>query len=560
MILIADGGSTKTDWRLIAGREILSMVTRGLNPYHTSEQEIQGELDSLDLRGEEDNIHEIYFYGSGVSNREMRDIIHRLLQTRIGTHPFIQVKDDLLGVARALFQDKSGIACILGTGSNSGLYKDGDILDKVPAMGYSLGDEGGGADIGKRLVNALHKRNISDALRQALIEGEGLSIDHILENVYNKPHANRYLASLAPIAAKYIDHREIREIVSAAFEDFIRKNISKYSEFSSLEIGFAGSIAYYFKEILTEVMERHHLKISLIVASPVDGLVTYHQRVRTTEANGSVSITESASRYDNLEQMSVRELLHNINKEDSTVHKAVYTIIPQIEKLVDGIISRLVKGGRLFYVGAGTSGRLGIVDASEIPPTFGVPFDIVIGIIAGGDRAIRKAVESAEDDIHGAWRDLAPYKPGKNDVVVGIAASGRTPYVIGAVRDAKKHGLLTACITNNPNTRLAESVDIPLEALVGPEFVTGSTRMKSGTSQKLILNMITTSTMIKLGRVKGNKMVDMQLTNAKLVERGSRMISEELGLNMEESKRLLLLHGSVRNALDRYSKQDDIKS
>jgi N-acetylmuramic acid 6-phosphate etherase len=192
------------------------------------------------------------------------------------------------------------------------------------------------------------------------------------------------------------------------------------------------------------------------------------------------------------------------------------------------------------------------VDASEIPPTFGVPFDIVIGIIAGGDRAIRKAVESAEDDRHGAWRDLAKFKPGENDVVVGIAASGRTPYVIGAVEDGKKHGLLTACITNNPNTRLAAAVDIPLEALVGPEFVTGSTRMKSGTAQKLILNMITTSTMIRLGRVKGNKMVDMQLTNAKLVERGSRMISEELGLNMEESKRLLLLHGSVRNVLNSF--------
>ncbi|MCK5066869.1 MAG: N-acetylmuramic acid 6-phosphate etherase [Bacteroidales bacterium] len=268
------------------------------------------------------------------------------------------------------------------------------------------------------------------------------------------------------------------------------------------------------------------------------------------------SITESASKYENLDQMSVNELLQNINREDSTVHQAVHSIIPEIEKLVEGIIPRLMKGGRLFYVGAGTSGRLGVVDASEIPPTFGVPFDIVIGVIAGGDKAIRKAVESAEDDIHGAWRDLAQFKPGKNDVVVGIAASGRTPYVIGAVQDAKKQGLLTACITNNPNSKLAEAVDIPLEALVGPEFITGSTRMKSGTAQKLILNMITTSVMIKLGRVKGNKMVDMQLTNAKLVERGSRMISEELGLEPEESKRLLLLHGSVRNVLDSFKKEN----
>jgi N-acetylmuramic acid 6-phosphate etherase len=553
MILIADSGSTKTDWRLITGKEIRSMSTRGINPYHSSEQEIEEELNLLDFQGDEPNIYEIYFYGSGVANEEMKAIIHRSLQKRIGVHPYIQVQDDLVGVARALFLDKSGIACILGTGSNSGLYKDGKISDKVPAMGYSLGDEGGGADIGKRLVNALHKRNLSDHLREAIVAEEDLTMDQILENVYNKPHANRYLASLTKIAAKYIDHQEIREIVHAAFEDFIEKNISKYSQYSSLKIGFAGSVAYYFKEILSEVMEKYHLKISMIIPSPIEGLVRYHQEFHTTEMNGSVSITESTSRYDNLDQMSVKELLQNINQEDSTVHKAVHTIIPEIEKLVDGIIPRLMKGGRLFYVGAGTSGRLGIVDASEIPPTFGVPFDIVIGIIAGGDKAIRKAVESAEDDLHGAWRDLAKFKPGKNDVVIGIAASGRTPYVIGAVQDAKKHGLLTACITNNPNSKLAEAVDIPLEALVGPEFVTGSTRMKSGTSQKLILNMITTSTMIKLGRVKGNKMVDMQLTNAKLVERGSRMIREELGLEMEESRRLLLLHGSVRNVLDSFS-------
>jgi N-acetylmuramic acid 6-phosphate etherase len=282
--------------------------------------------------------------------------------------------------------------------------------------------------------------------------------------------------------------------------------------------------------------------------------VAYHARIATEKTGDPSSLTESSSMYDNLEAMSVKELLENINREDGTVHQAVHLIIPQIEKLVEGIIPRIMKGGRLFYVGAGTSGRLGIVDASEIPPTFGVPFDIVIGIIAGGDQAIRKAVESAEDDVHGAWKDLAPFKPGENDVVVGIAASGRTPYVIGAVRDARKNGLLTGCITCNPDTLLAKEVDVPLEALVGPEFVTGSTRMKAGTAQKLVLNMITTSTMIKLGRVKGNKMVDMQLTNAKLVDRGSRMISEELGLDKEESRRLLLLHGSVRAVLDNYNR------
>ncbi|PID91846.1 MAG: N-acetylmuramic acid 6-phosphate etherase [Bacteroidetes bacterium] len=265
-----------------------------------------------------------------------------------------------------------------------------------------------------------------------------------------------------------------------------------------------------------------------------------------------VSITESTSRYDNLDKMSVRELLENINREDSAVPVAVQRVIPRIEQLVEGAVKRLEKGGRLFYVGAGTSGRLGILDASEIPPTFGVPFDIVIGIIAGGDGAIRKAVESAEDDWKGAWRDLEKYKPGRDDVIVGIAASGRTPYVIGAVRDGREAGLLTACITNNPNSKLAAEVDIAIEALVGPEFVTGSTRMKSGTAQKLILNMITTTTMIRLGRVKGNKMVDMQLTNEKLVRRGTRMICEETGLPAEEAKRLLLLHGSVRKAVEAF--------
>ena len=342
MILIADSGSTKTDWRLISGKEIRSMSTRGINPFHSSDKEIKEELNKLDLQGDEPNIHEIYFYGSGVANKEMKEKIHLALQNRIGVHPYIQVHDDLIGVARALFQDRSGIACFLGTGSNSGLFKDGKISDKVPAMGYSLGDEGGGADIGKRLVNALHKRNLSDQLREAIIAEEGLTMDQILENVYNKPHANRYLASLTRIASKYIEHKEIRDIVAAAFNDFIGKNISKYRDYSDLEIGFAGSVAFYFKEILSEVLDNHGLKISQIVPSPIEGLVSYHQEVHTSDMDGKVSITESASRYDNLDKMSVKELLENINREDSTVHKAVQTIIPEIERLVRGIVPRPV--------------------------------------------------------------------------------------------------------------------------------------------------------------------------------------------------------------------------
>lgn len=262
------------------------------------------------------------------------------------------------------------------------------------------------------------------------------------------------------------------------------------------------------------------------------------------------NITESSSLHDNLEQQSVGELLRGIHQEDQKVLPAVEAVIPQIEKLVTALFERMVRGGRLFYMGAGTSGRLGILDASEIPPTYGVEEGVVIGLIAGGDRAIRKAVESAEDDPEKGWNDLQAYSINSMDTLVGIAASGRTPYVIGAMQKAREQGILTACITSNPGSKLAEAVEIPIEAVVGPEFVTGSTRMKAGTAQKLILNMITTSLMIKLGRVRGNKMVNMQLTNQKLIERGTRMIMDETGYDANRSRRLLLLHGSVEQALE----------
>ena len=266
-------------------------------------------------------------------------------------------------------------------------------------------------------------------------------------------------------------------------------------------------------------------------------------------------VTEQPSRFDHLDKMSVHELLVNINKEDETVHLAVRQVIPQIEKLIHGIVERMKEGGRLFYIGAGTSGRLGILDASEVPPTFGMPDDMVIGLIAGGDSAIRKAVESAEDDYTQAWKDLQAYDINDQDTLVGIAASGRTPYVIGGARDARKHGVLTSCITCNPDTPLEKEVDIPIVAVVGPEFITGSTRLKAGTATKMILNMITTGTMIKLGRVKGNKMVDMQLTNQKLVNRGTRIIMDELGLPEEEARSRLLKYGSVRRVLEEHSRK-----
>jgi N-acetylmuramic acid 6-phosphate etherase len=264
----------------------------------------------------------------------------------------------------------------------------------------------------------------------------------------------------------------------------------------------------------------------------------------------NVSTTESPSHYSHLEKMTVHELLVNINKEDKTVPNSIEKVIPKIEQLVDALVNKMKTGGRLFYIGAGTSGRLGIVDASEIPPTYGMPQGRVIGIIAGGDKAIRMAVEHAEDDPQQAWKDLLQYEITANDVLIGIAASGRTPYVIGGVQEARRNGIVTGCITCNEGSELAKNVDYPIEVVVGPEFVTGSTRMKSGTAQKLVLNMISTTTMIKLGRVRGNKMVDMQLTNDKLIDRGVKMIMDELKIDQPEAELLLKKFGNVRAAID----------
>lgn len=266
-------------------------------------------------------------------------------------------------------------------------------------------------------------------------------------------------------------------------------------------------------------------------------------------------ITEQSSEYDNLQEMSVHDILVGINREDARVHEAVRKTIPVMEQLVERIVERMKRGGRLFYIGAGTSGRLGVTDASELPPTFGVPFDRVIGLIAGGDGALRRAVEHAEDDTQGAWRDMAPYHPTADDTLVGIAASGTTPYVIGGLREARRHGLLTGAVVCNPGSPVAAEADYALEAVVGPEFVTGSTRMKAGTAQKLMLNMLSTAVMIRLDRVEGNRMVNMQLTNNKLIDRGTRMVAQSTGLDEEEARRALLHWGSVKQALEHLAKK-----
>jgi N-acetylmuramic acid 6-phosphate etherase len=262
--------------------------------------------------------------------------------------------------------------------------------------------------------------------------------------------------------------------------------------------------------------------------------------------------TEEPSNYDHLEQMSIRELLVSINSEDKTVPTAVEKALPRIELLTEKVSEQLKKGGRLFYVGAGTSGRLGIVDASECPPTFGVPHGLVVGLIAGGDAAIRKAVEFAEDSKEQGWKDLEEYEISEKDIVIGIAASGTTPYVLGALEGCNKRGIPTGCICCNEGSPLAKTAQFPVVVVVGPEFVTGSSRMKAGTAQKLVLNLISTTAMIQLGRVKGNKMVDMQLSNDKLVDRGTRMVMEALNISEEKAGELLGKHQSVRKAIEAY--------
>ena len=262
--------------------------------------------------------------------------------------------------------------------------------------------------------------------------------------------------------------------------------------------------------------------------------------------------TEQSSKYEHLEKMSVQELLSNINQEDKTVPLAVEKALPEIESLVDAVVAKMKLGGRLFYIGAGTSGRLGVVDASECPPTFGVPFDLINGIIAGGDKAIRRAVENAEDNRTQAWIDLQEHGIAENDVVIGIAASGTTPYVIGGLEACNENNITTGSISCNAGSPISKTAKFPIDVVVGPEFVTGSSRMKAGTAQKLVLNMISTATMIQLGKVKGNKMVDMQLSNSKLVDRGVKMIMGEILVSYDEASDLLKKYGSVRKAVDNF--------
>ena len=560
MILIADGGSTKCDWAVVdctSGEIAHRFQSEGLNPYARTEEQIV-EILARDVAPQVEgySLSALHFYGAGVTEAKS-ELMCQLLSKVVNTAE-ITAQSDMECAAKALVGSGEGVVAILGTGSNSAHYKDGQRVGGVAALGYILGDEGSGAVLGKTLLADIFKGVAPEHIVELFRAKYGIEQADVLESVYRKENANRYLASFATFLSEHIDDSYIYTLVERCFESFATRNLRQYRVRNLYAVG---SIAYHFESILRRVVEREGFNLVKVVKSPIDALAEYyagraHSEQQQTEQPFR-KITEEPSYYDNLESMSVGECLRAINREDSRVAAAVERCLPEIEKLVSQLIPRLKRGGRLFYMGAGTSGRLGVLDASEVPPTFGMPPTVIIGIIAGGDKALRTPVEGAEDDTEQGWRDLEQYNPTPLDTVVGIAASGTTPYVVGVLRKARENGLLTASIASNRNSAAAQVAEIAIETVVGSEFVTGSSRMKSGTAQKLVCNMITTTAMIGIGRVRGNRMVNMQLTNQKLLDRGTRMIVDELGMEYTQARNLLLLHGSVERAIQHIKSEAD---
>lgn len=557
MILLADSGSTKTSWALLKEDQACSRYyTSGINPFFQSEDEIENHLrtDLLPRLGVK-IFSEIHFYGAGCTTDIQKQLVRNAF-TRVFEFDMIEVESDMLEAARALCGDEPGIACILGTGSNSCYYDGKAIAKSVSPLGYLIGDEGGGVSLGRRLVADCLKNQLNETLKKKFFKRFGLTEAQIMDTIYHKPFPNRFLASFSIFLKENLAEPEVYSIVYDGFSEFFKRNVFQY-DYQNLTVHVTGSIGFHFAEVLRKVASDLSVKLGKIFQDPMDGLILYYnEKNKLVNSDKTfLKVTEMASLHDNLENRSVLELLRGINDEDHKIADAVEKVIPALNVLVESIVERMQRGGRIFYLGAGTSGRLGVLDASEIPPTYGMPKDLVIGLIAGGDFALRNSVEGAEDDSEKSWKELLDYRINTKDTVIGIAASGTTPYVIGALKHCRENGILTASISCNPNSPVSEQADIPIEAFVGPEFVTGSTRMKSGTAQKMILNMITTATMIKLGRVKGNRMVNMQLTNKKLIDRGTRMIMQETQLEYDSAKNLLLLHGSVKKAVDTYKEE-----
>ena len=552
MILIADSGSTKTDWCVVGqGQLVRQIVTKGMNPFFQSEEEIENEIATALIPHLKTNVLDaVYFYGAGCVPDKV-PMMYNALSTHLNTKNGIEVNTDMLAVARGLCGHKPGIACIMGTGSNSCFYDGEKIVSNVSPLGFILGDEGSGAVLGKLLVGDMLKNQMTPELKEKFLNKTGLTPPEIIDRVYRQPFPNRFLASLSPFLAENIltciSSRQLQGFLPAQCHA-IRLQKSSGSLHRLRRLPLSGHIARSRPRI-RDTNNNHRQKPH---ARSHDLSSVINHKSLFINHNMFIKISEQPSLYNDLEKKSIREILEDINAEDQKVALATQKAIPQIEKLVSQIVPRMKQGGRIFYMGAGTSGRLGVLDASEIPPTFGMPPTLVIGLIAGGDTALRNPVENAEDDTRRGWEELVEHNINDKDTVIGIAASGTTPYVIGALHAAREHGILTGCITSNPDSPMAAEADVPIEMIVGPEYVTGSSRMKSGTGQKMILNMITTSVMIQLGRVKGNKMVNMQLSNQKLIDRGTRMIVEELGLYYDQAKALLLMHGSVKKAVDAY--------
>ncbi len=565
MIVISDGGSTKCDWAVAdetSGAVVLRFATEGLNPFSRSRDEIAALLRTeVAPKTAEYDIKAVYFYGAGAAFDKvalLRDELASALECER-----VEVHSDMEGAVRATAGRGSGVVCILGTGSNSCYCENGHIVKGVPALGYVLGDEGSGAVLGRTIVGDVLKGIAPEHIRRDFEQTFGMTQSEILDRVYRRPMANRFLASFAPFLSARLDDEYIYNLVRESFARFLQRNAAQYP---TAPVWFVGSVAEYFRRPLTDALDRAGMTLGGVVRSPIDGLVKFHAEsagLSETEVCPAAAetekpfrkITEEPSFYDDLEHRSIREILSFINREDHRVADAVAHAIPQLETLVECAVERMKRGGRLFYMGAGTSGRLGVLDASEVPPTFGMPPTVVIGIIAGGDRALRTPVEGAEDDTKQGWKDLQACDITPLDTVVGIAASGTTPYVAGALRAARAFGCLTASVSSNPRSPIAAEAEIAIETVVGPEVVTGSSRMKSGTAQKLVCNMITTAAMIRLGRVRGNRMVNMQLSNSKLIDRGTRMLVDELGLPYDKARRLLLIHGSVQKAVEAYGRE-----
>jgi len=559
-ILIADSGSTKTEWLLMSSTKKIKIITGGINPYFLSKEEIYSSITNELLPHIcSKTVDAVFFYGSGCTVEQLSLLGNTLKDIFIGAH--VDVHSDILAAARATCKNESSIVCILGTGSNSCFYNGVETISKIPSLGYVLGDEGGGVSLGKRLITAVFKNIAPDELIKRFHQKYQLSYGQILDNIYNKPFPNRYLAGFTSFIADNIDNTFIRDLVRNEFLLFITNNVKQYKEYFPTTVHFVGSVAFAFKNILMETAAISKISIGKIISSPINGLADYHcdfhnkrtELVKSEKNQRFVTLnTEQSSEYHDLEKKSIGTILKEINIEDQTVAMAVKSAISQIENLVKEIVIRMKKGGRLFYIGAGTSGRLGVLDASELPPTYGVSSSLVTGLIAGGDDALRNSIEHAEDNTISGWKELMKYNLNQYDTVIGIAASGNTPYVIAAMKKAREFGLLTACITNNPDSAITKNADIKIEIKTGPEYVTGSTRMKAGTSQKMVLNMISTTVMIQLGRVKDNKMINMQLKNNKLIDRGVRMIISEFNIDYDQAKKLLLQYGTVKDVFDNY--------